>query len=222
MRFNISLERQTAMLKDRQRVPDGVINLSGAVDHIIRRIECLKFRRFAFRSSMPLVVTRLVEDAALASEVQAPGIEDDQQICHDLEVRLADAIVQARLLQLTNEDHGFNCPQDALNRAFSSVYLGALRSQLCAVAYHIREERNSTLVADIDLSSCSVLSGPLAINAFVDDDLGEHTVSDEKTTRWINIRDILHRIEKNDDENQYDDEDWREWWDNNEPPFQKD
>jgi hypothetical protein len=67
-----------------------------------------------------------------------------------------------------------------------------------------------------------VLSGPLAINAFVDDDLGEHTVSDEKTTRWINIRDILHRIEKNDDENQYDDEDWREWWDNNEPPFQKD
>jgi len=222
MRFNISLERQTALLKDRHRVPDGVIDLSGAVDHLIRRIGCLNFQRFAFRSAMPLIITRLVEDSAFASEVQPPAVDGEQQMRYDLEVRLADAIVQARLLQLTNDADGFNCPQDAVDSAFSRVYLETLRKQLCTVPYHICEAKNSTLVADIDLSSCSVLSGPLAINAFVDDDHVEHTHSDEATTRKTNLRDILDRIEKGDDENQYDDEDWREWWDNNEPPFDTD
>lgn len=219
MRFDISLERQTALLKDRQRVPDGVIDLSGAVDHLIRRIGHLKFQRFAFRSAMPLIITRLVEDSTFASEAKPRAVDVEQQSQYELEVRLADAIVQARLLQLTNDADGFDCPQDAVNSAFSRAYLETLRKQLCTVAYHMRESDDSTLVADIDLSSCSVLSGPLAINAFVDDDRAEHKPFDETTTRKVNLRDILDKIEKGDDENQYDDDDWREWWDNNEPPF---
>jgi len=222
MRFDISLERQTALLKDRECVPDGVIDLSGAVDHLIRRIGCLNFQRFAFRSAMPLLISRLVEDSAFASEAKPPVEDVEQQARYELEVRLADAIVQARLLQLTNDTDGFDCPQDALNDAFSRIYVETLREQLCAVAYHIRETEKSTLVADIDLSSCSVLSGPLAINAFVNDDHVEQTLSDEKTVRKINLRDILDSIEKDDDANQYDDEDWRDWWENHEPPFDKD
>jgi len=222
VRFNISLERQTALLKDRQRVPDGVINLSGAVDHLTRRIESLRFQRFAFRSAMPLVITSLVADAATASGIKAPISGDEEQMTHDLEVRLADAILQARLLQLANDEDGFSCPQDALDCAFSREYLETLRKQLATVAYHMCDEETSPQVADIDLSSCSVLSGPLAINSFVDDDYVEHPRPDEQATRKINLRDILESIKKDDDENQYDDDDWREWWDNNEPPHGND
>ena len=210
------------LLKDRQRVPDGVVDLSGAVDHLIRRIGCLKFQRFAFRSAMPLIITRLVEDSAFASEVQPPAVDVEHLLHYELEVRLADAIVQARLLQLANGDDGFNSPQDAVNAAFSPAYLEALRQQLRIVAYYLSDPKKSVVIADIDLSSCSVISGALATNAFADDEDVERIFFDEKTARKISFRDLLNSIEKDEDENQYDDEDWRAWWDNNEPPFGKD
>lgn len=222
MRFQISLERQTILLKDRQRVPDGVVDLSGAVDHLIRRIGCLKLQRFSYRSAMPLIITRLVEDSMFASEVQPLATGGEQQMRYDLEVRLASAILQARLLQLTNGDDGFNSPQDAVNAAFSPAYLEALRQQLRIVAYYLSDPKKSEVVADIDLSSCSVISGALATNAFADDEDVERIFFDEKTARKISFRDVLNSIEKDEDENQYDDEDWRAWWDNNEPPFGED
>jgi hypothetical protein len=222
MRFQISLERQTILLKDRQRVPDGVINLSGTVDHLVRQVGCLKLQRFSHRSAMPLIITRLVEDSMFASEVQPLSIGGEQQMRYDLEVRLAGAILQARLLQLANGDDGFDCPQDAVNAAFSPEYLEALREQLRIVAYHLSDPKKSEFVADIDLSSCSVISGALATNTFAEDDDVERFFFDEKTVHKINFRDILNNIKKDEDENQYDDEDWRAWWDNNEPPFGKD
>lgn len=223
MRFQISLERQTILLKDRQRVPDGVIDLSGTVDHLVRQVGCLKLQRFSYRSAMPLIITRLVEDSMFASEVQPLAIGGEQRMRYDLEVRLAGAILQARLLQLTNEDDGFNSPQDAVNAAFSPEYLAALREQLRIVAYHLSDPKKSVVVADIDLSSCSVISGALATNAFAeDDDDVERIFFDERTDRKISFKDLLNSIEKDEDENQYDDEDWRAWWDNNEPPFGED
>lgn len=222
IRFQISLERQTNLLKDRQRVPDGVIDLSGTVDHLIRRIGCLKFQRFAYRSAMPLLIARLVEDSMFASEMQPPTIDVEQQMRYGLESRLANAILQARLLQLTNADDGFDSPQDAVDNAFSREYLEALREQLRIVAYHESDPEKAEVVAVIDLSSCSVISGALATNAFADDDHVEQTFFDEKTPRKISFRDILNSIKKDEEENQYDNDDWREWWDNNEPPFGKD
>lgn len=222
MRFQISLERQTILLKNRQRVPDGVIDLSGTVDHLIRQVGCLKLQRFSYRSAMPLIITRLVENSMFASEVQPLAIGGEQRMHYDLEVRLAGAIVQARLLQLTNGDDGFNSPQDAVNAAFSPAYLDALRQQLRIVAYYLSDPKKSVVIADIDLSSCSVISGALATNAFADDEDVERIFFDEKTARKISFRDLLNSIEKDEDENQYDDEDWRAWWDNNEPPFGKD
>lgn len=222
MKFHISLEQQTMLLKNRQRVPDGVIDLSGTVDHLIRRIGCLKFQRFAYRSAMPLMIARLIEDSSCSGEVQTPHLEYEQQMLYDIEIRLADAILQARLLRLTNADDGFDCPQDAVDAAFSPEYLDVLRDQLRVVAYYMSEPNQSAVVAVIDLSSCSVLSGPLATNAFVGDDHIQPTSSEEKKSRKISFRDILNNIKKSEEENQYDNDDWPEWWDNNEPPFGND
>jgi mRNA-degrading endonuclease RelE of RelBE toxin-antitoxin system len=62
LRFNISLERLTALLKDRQRVPDGVINLSGAVDHLIAHAtDAQKFLQSVDRKHAGQIAGRILQ-----------------------------------------------------------------------------------------------------------------------------------------------------------------
>lgn len=221
-RFRISPERLTGLLQDRHRAPDGIINLGGTVDHILRRMEGLKVDRFGFRSSTPLLIARLCEDSRLSVDSQPAEHETEYREIYDLEVRLAQAICDARLLQLANAQEGYDSPRDALDAAFPNEFIEALRDQLQTIPFYLEESEVGEMVADLDISSCSALSGAIAVNVFAVDDDGSEIVFDEKPNRKISFREILSQIEKNADANPYDDDDWREWRDNYEPPFNDD
>lgn len=219
MKFRISAFHQTQLLHHRERLPDGVINLSGSVDHIVRRVEQFKLDRYGYRSSTPVLIARLVEDSVLVAQAQSPECLTEKSATHQLEVQLAEAIINARLLKLTNAQDGYDSPRDAVEAAFPQVFLDALREQLRIVVYYIDESEPLASVADIDLSSCSVLTGAVATNVFAVDEEGAEIVFEEKQSPKISFREILDRIVEDKDANPYDDDDWRQWWDNNEPPF---
>jgi len=219
MKFRISSARQNALLHRHGHSPDGVIDLSMTVGHIVRRIKRMKIDRYGYRSSSPVLIAGLVEDSAFAAECRPPTRDAEQQANYDLTVQLADAIIGSRLLWLTNAEQGYDSPRDAIDDAFPPKFLEELCEQLRIVAYYIEDPDAAEPIADIDLSTCSLLTGPVASNVFAVDDEGAEFTFEPKPNRKVSLRDILDSIAEDEDANPYDDDDWRQWRDNNEPPF---
>jgi len=216
MIFAITRDSTQAMLKRTYEAPDGMVDLSETaerLDGLTKEIICCDYAR---RSSTVDLIARLSE-FALSSKPEFA--DEEQRSVSEICAALATSILIAALLKGCNGIAGFDCPQDVLATELSPRLIDRLRMELKQVPFRYTNADDD--VAYIDLTGCSTLDGVLASHVFITPVEDSAELESDYPSPKVNLSEIRDRIVPDDpkDSNPYDDDDWRPWGLNNEPPL---
>jgi len=216
MIFAITRDSTQAMLKRTYEAPDGMVDLSETaerLDGLTKEIICCDYAR---RSSTVDLIARLSE-FALSSKPEFA--DEEQRSVSEICAVLATSILIAALLKGCNGIAGFDCPQDVLATELSPRLIDRLRMELKQVPFRYTNADDD--VAYIDLTGCSTLDGVLASHVFITPVEDSAELESDYPSPKVNLSEIRDRIVPDDpkDSNPYDDDDWRPWGLNNEPPL---
>ena len=216
MIFAITRDSTQAMLKRTYEAPDGMVDLSETaerLDGLTKEIICCDYAR---RSSTVDLIARLSE-FALSSKPEFA--DEEQRSVSEICAALATSILIAALLKGCNGIAGFDCPQDVLATELSPRLIDRLRMELKQVPFRYTDADDD--VAFVDLTGCSTLDGVLASHVFITPVEDSAELESDYPSPKVNLSEIRDRIVPDDpeDSNAYDDDDWRPWGLNNEPPL---
>jgi len=219
MIFNTTRDSVRESLANNHRCPDGLVDLGDVSIHLQTLIATVKQCNYGRRSSTIDLVSQLAE-VDLHCQLRQREVDVHRRSVAALCAAIARGIMLAAVLRTSNSTDGFDSPSEALAHEFPRQRLERLHGELRQVPYWFADDSHNR--AYVDLTGCSTLDGPLAVNAFLTFD--DEPVEDQAdpTSRKVNLSEILDRLgpEDPDTSNPYDDDGWQPWYTNLEPPYE--
>lgn len=228
MIFELSLANTIERLGTLEDCPDGVVDLSATIVHINEYKKLVDLNRSDTRSA----VVRLT--AALYEHMQVPLGEPDDEVSSIDNVcrRLALSVLMAHMIRDSHLANRYENPLDAIASILPSRYMQRLELDLQSVPYWASEPDSAGVIrASIDISGCACLGIAVTYSCEPDEeDEDEHDTfiqfdGDEESIplrRLFRRSDREDRIEPEGPVYPYDENSWRAWHENNEPPFADD
>jgi len=225
MIFELSLANTIERLSTLEDCPDGVVDLSAIITHIDAYKKVVNQGRTDTRSAVVRLAAALSEHLHLPSKVPDDEASSIEQICH----RLALSILMTFIFRDSHLANRYENPLDAIENILPSRYLQRLELDLKSVPYWVSEsDSNGVIRASIDIAGCASLGIAVAYIAEPDEDDDEETDvfiefdgDDEsiQLRRHSRHRDRDDRPEPEGPVYPYDENSWRAWHENHEPPF---
>lgn len=214
MRLIIDAELLVELLKNRERIPDGVVDLS-LVSTILEELLGDVPRDEAYaRAAAPLLTSRIASRLARTTDPV-------EHVCASLAV----AIFVGSLVRQLNTACQYDTPGHAIPRIFSEEWRARLAVDLKSVQYY--EGRPGTPhegALILDLAGCPTLAAALVTEFYADED--RDAPEDGGLRRQVDFGAEIGEIEVIDlkeldlgpTPKDYEDSNWPDWDDNFEPP----
>lgn len=219
MIFTTTQDAVRESLANSRRCPDGLVDLGDVSIHLEILIQTIEKCDYGRRSSTVDLISRLVEVDLVQQSLQR-DVDVQRRSVATLCAAIARAIMLAAILRASNSTDGFDSPSDALAHELHCELLKRLHTELRQVPYWFADDSHNR--AYVDLTGCSTLDGPLAVNAFMTFDDEANMIPTDHKSQKVNLNDIRDRIVPDDSgtANPYDDDGWRPWYSNFEPPLE--
>jgi hypothetical protein len=214
MRYIIDPDLLNEILRDRERIPDGVVDLSPVSAIIEELLGAMPRDEGYARAAAPLLTARIASRLMSATDPM-------ERAC----VSLAAAIIVVALARQLNTACQYDTPGDAVLRIFSALWRKRLAEDVKSVPYYegrAGTPQDGALI--LDLAACPTLCGPLVTEFYAPEgrdapedgglrhpadfgaEVGEIT--------FIDIRELDFGPTPKD----YEDSNWPNWDENFEPP----
>ena len=228
MIFELSLANTIERLSTLEDCPDGVVDLSATIAHINAYKEVVDQGRTDTRSAVVRLTAALYEHIQVSLRLPDDEATSIERICH----RLALSILMTHIFRDSHLANRYENPLDAIEKILPSHYMQRLELDLKSVPYWASEPDSAGIIrANIDISGCASLGIAVAHIAEPDEDVDEESESfiefdgDEDS---IPLRRLFRRIDRDDRPEPegpvypYDENSWRAWYENHEPPYADD
>lgn len=214
MRIIIDADLLAEMLDDRERIPDGFLDLSPTSSILAELLGAMPCDEGYARGAAPLLTARIASRLMSATDPM-------ERAC----VSLAAGIIVSSLARQLNTACQYDTPGDAVPRIFSEQWRARLAVDMKSVPYY--EGRPGTPQEDaliLDLAGCPTLAAPLVTEFYApegrdapeDGGLRHHVDfgAEIEEIEVIDVRDLdLGPTPKD-----YEDSNWPDWDVNYEPP----
>ena len=224
MIFELSLANSIERLSTLEDCPDGVVDLSATIAHINAYKVVVNQSRTDTRSAVVRLRAALYEHVQVSLEVPDDEASSIEHICH----RLALSILMTHIFRDSHLANRYENPLDAIENILPSHYMQRLELDLKSVPYWAREPDAAGVIrASIDISGCASLAIAVAHIAEPDDDDDDEGdafiqfIGDEEPIPLRRLSPRHNHDERPEPEGPvypYDDNAWRAWYENHEPP----
>lgn len=224
MIFELSLANTIERLSTLEDCPDGVVDLSATIAHINAYKMVVNQSRTDTRSAVVRLTAALYEHIQVSLEVPDDEASSIEHICH----RLALSILMTHIFRDSHLANRYENPLDAIENILPSRYMQRLELDLKSVPYWASEPDAAGVVrASIDISGCASLAIAVAHIAEPDDDDDDEGdafiqfIGDEESRPLRRLFPRHNHDERPEQEGPvypYDDNAWRAWYENHEPP----
>jgi len=225
MIFELSLANTIARLSTLEDCPDGVVDLSATIVHINEYKKVVDQGRTDTRSAVVRLAAGLYEHIQVSLEMPNDEASSIEHVCH----RLALSILMTHIFRDSHLANRYENPLDAIENILPSRYMQRLELDLKSVPYWATEPDAAGIIrASIDISGCASLGIAVAYIAEPDEDDEEENdtfIQFDGDDESIPLRRMFRRRDRDDRPEPegpvypYDENSWRAWHENHEPPF---
>jgi len=225
MIFELSLANTIERLSTLENCPDGVVDLSATIAHINAYKMVVNQSRTDTRSAVVRLTAALYEHIQVSLEVPDDEASSIEHICH----RLALSILMTHIFRDSHLANRYENPLDAIENILPSHYMQRLELDLKSVPYWASEPDSAGIIrANIDISGCASLGIAVAHIPEPDEDDEEENdtfIQFDGDDESIPLRRMFRRRDRDDRPEPegpvypYDENSWRAWHENHEPPF---
>jgi len=225
MIFELSLANTIARLSTLEDCPDGVVDLSATIVHINEYKKVVDQGRTDTRSAVVRLAAGLYEHIQVSLEMPNDEASSIEHVCH----RLALSILMTHIFRDSHLANRYENPLDAIENILPSRYMQRLELDLKSVPYWASEPDSVGIIrASIDISGCASLGIAVAYIAEPDEDDEEENdtfIQFDGDDESIPLRRMFRRPDRDDRPEPegpvypYDENSWRAWHENHEPPF---
>jgi len=225
MIFELSLANTIERLSTLEDCPDGVVDLSATIAHMNEYKKVVDQGRSDTRSAVVRLAAALYEHIQVSLEVPDDEVSSIEHVCH----RLALSILMTHIFRDSHLANRYENPLDAIENILPSRYMQRLELDLKSVPYWASEPDSAGIIrARIDISGCASLGIAVAHLAEPEEDDEEENdtfIQFDGDDESIPLRRIFRRRDRDDRPEPegpvypYDENSWRAWHENHEPPF---
>jgi len=225
MIFEVSLANTIERLSTLEDCPDGVVDLSATIAHINEYKKVVNQGRTDTRSAVVRLAAALYEHIQVSLEMPNDEASSIEHVCH----RLALSILMTHIFRDSHLANRYENPLDAIENILPSRYMQRLELDLKSVPYWATEPDAAGIIrASIDISGCASLGIAVAYIAEPDEDDEEENdtfIQFDGDDESISLRRMFRRRDRDDRPEPegpvypYDENSWRAWHENHEPPF---
>jgi hypothetical protein len=228
MIFELSLANTIERLGTLEDCPDGVVDLSATIAHINEYKKVFNQERTDTRSAVVRLTTALYEHLQAPSKVPDNETSSIENICHRLALsilmtHISTAMQNRFRLRDSHLANRYKNPLYAIKNTLSSRYTHRLELDLKSVPYWASEPDSAGIIrASVDISGCACFGITVAYIAEPDEDDEEHNQTFIQSRRLFRRPDRDERPEPEGPVYPYDNNTWRAWYENHEPPLSED
>lgn len=228
MIFELSLANTIERLGTLEDCPDGVVDLSATIARINEYKKVVDQERTDTRSAVVRLTAALCEHMQVQLEVSDDETSSIENVCR----RLALSILVAHMIRDSHLANRYENPLDAIANILPPRYMQRLELDLKSVPYWVSGPDSAGIIrASIDISGCACLG--IAVTYLTEPDEEDEEENDsyiqfDGDEESIPLRRLFRRPDRDECPEPagpvypYDDNTWRAWYENHEPPHADD
>lgn len=228
MIFELSLAKTIEHLATLEVCPDGVVDLSATIAHINEYKKVVDQERTDTRSAVVRLTAALYEHIQVSLEGPSDEASSIENVCR----RLALSVLMAHMIRDSHLANQYDTPLDAIANILPSRYMQRLELDLKSVPYWASEPDSAGVIrASIDISGCACLGIAVTYLAEPNEECDEEDdafIQFDGDEESIPLRRLFRRPDRDERPElggpvyPYDDNTWRAWHENHEPPLSED